>query len=96
MTLKVSYIQSGLGRNVSLSRRFACFQFDYPSLKSQFAAAGLSPYNNLWWHVHDFTPVEGARNWSLLGEMYKVHDFLPLPSTDKFKNLEITTDRVRR
>ena len=59
---------------MSLPRRFACFQFDYPSLKSQFAAAGLSPYNNLWWHIHDFTPVEGARNWSLLGEMYKVHD----------------------
>jgi protein XRP2 len=46
--------------------RFACFQFWYPELRNQFRSAGLSPFNNLWWNIHDFTPGEGSENWSLL------------------------------
>ena len=56
--------------------RFGCFQVYYPELQKQFEAAELSPYNNLWWNIHDFTPCGDEKNWSLLGECYKVQDFL--------------------
>ena len=45
-------------------------------MEKQFEAAELSPYNNLWWNVHDFTPCGDETNWKLLGECYKVQDFL--------------------
>ena len=57
----------------TLNFRFGCFQLSYPGLEEQFSKACLSPFNNLWWNVHDFTPVEGGRNWSLIGECYKVY-----------------------
>jgi len=37
-----------------------------------FANLGLSPFDNLWWNIHDFTPSEEGQNWSLMGECYKV------------------------
>ena len=52
--------------------RFSCFQYYYPELENQFVQAGLSPYNNFWWNIHDFTPVTGQKNWSVLGGCYKV------------------------
>ena len=52
--------------------RFSCFQYNYPELEDHFIQANLSPYNNFWWNVHDFTPVPGQKNWSILGGMYKV------------------------
>ena len=73
LPLPVNPVPRSTEQQLSSSRhRFACFQFSYPSLGAQFAAAGLSPHNNLWWNVHDFTPVDCGRNWSLLGECYKV------------------------
>jgi hypothetical protein len=29
-------------------------------------AAGLSPFNNHWWHVHDFTPSDAGANWEII------------------------------
>ena len=29
-------------------------------------AAGLSPFNNNWWNVHDFTPTDAGANWEVL------------------------------
>ncbi len=52
--------------------KFACLQYSYALLRAHFKSSGLSPFNNLWWNIHDFTPVEGEKNWSLLGELYKV------------------------
>ena len=41
-----------------------------PSIVSdQFAAAGLSVYNNNWSNIYDFTPAAGERTWSLLPEV---------------------------
>ena len=59
--------------------RFGCFQYWYPDLEEQMKKAEVTPWNNNWWNVHDFSPVEGGKNWSKLGQMFKVHDFLPLP-----------------
>jgi hypothetical protein len=49
--------------------RLGCFQFNYFSLKSQFVAAGLSPWNNGWSNVHDFHKSSGAKNWEFLAEV---------------------------
>jgi hypothetical protein len=35
--------------------------------------------------VHDFTPVEGGRNWNKLGTIFKIQDFLPLPEDAALK-----------
>jgi len=32
----------------------------------QFSNAGLSVFNNNWSHIHDFTPVQNERNFTLL------------------------------
>ena len=62
--------------------KFACFQAFYNELEDQFTKAELSPYNNLWWNIHDFTPntTGDGPNWSILGEMYKVSDFIEAPT----------------
>eukprot|EP00093_Oithona_nana_P006571 06571.XXX_150307_151858_1 [CDS] Oithona nana genome sequencing. len=72
------------------SIKFGCFQASYPELEQQFDKAELSPYNNLWWNIHDFTPntTGDGPNWSILGEFYKVQDFIDSPEnyTLKFDN----------
>jgi hypothetical protein len=50
-------------KNVS----FGCFSFAYLPLASQFVAAKLSPWDNRWSEVYDFTPnASGTKNFSLL------------------------------
>ena len=65
--------------------RFGCFQYWYSDLEGQMKKAEVTPWNNNWWNVHDFSPVEGGKNWSKLGQMFKVHDFLPLPEDASIK-----------
>ena len=36
------------------------------------AGEQVSPWNNHWWNIHDFSPVDGGTNWSRLGRMFKV------------------------
>ena len=36
--------------------------------------------------------MQGEQNWSLIGECYKVHDFINTPETDRFKDRSITMD----
>ena len=47
----------------------------------------LSPYNNMWWNIHDFTPnsTGDGINWSILGEMFKITDFMNLPENNNAK-----------
>ena len=73
--------------------RFACFQYNYTGLSGQLHAAELSPYNNLWYNVHDFTAVQGEKNWVLQGEIFKVQDFLPIPEMEQERKdkLKVTT-----
>lgn len=50
----------------SQNMAFACFDFNYFSLRGQMANAGLKPWNNKWWMVYDFNKNEEKPNWSLL------------------------------
>lgn len=72
--------------------RFGCFHYFYPELKDQFASSGLSAYNNNWSNIHDFSPVPGEENWSLIPEEVTVADILPNPDTENFSQMKISTE----
>ena len=76
------------------SIKFGCFQASYPELEHQFDKAELSPYNNLWWNIHDFTPntTGDGSNWSILGEFYKVQDFIDLETVNLPENYNLKFD----
>ncbi|MBN3299660.1 XRP2 protein, partial [Amia calva] len=79
----------------STGMKFGCFQYYYPDLAFHFKDAGLSIFNNNWSNVHDFTPVSGETNWSLLPEDAAVLDYVPLPDSDEFKSVRVSTDSGR-
>lgn len=72
--------------------RFGCFCYNYAPLEEQFKNACLSIFNNNWSNIHDFTPAEGERNWSLLPKDARIEDFFPLPSPEKLGDLQVMTD----
>ncbi|RVE74055.1 hypothetical protein OJAV_G00037640 [Oryzias javanicus] len=68
----------------------------YPELAFHFKDAGLSIFNNNWSNIHDFTPVSGENNWSLLLEASSVLDFVPLPDPESdFKSVRISAESSR-
>ncbi|XP_063956961.1 protein XRP2-like [Lytechinus pictus] len=67
----------------SIKMKFGCFQFYYPELYDQFKAAGLKAFSNTWSNIHDYTPVPGEENWTLLPEDLNVEEFLPLPKSEE-------------
>lgn len=77
----------------STGMKFGCFQYYYPELEDQFHKADLSIYNNNWSSVHDFTPVPGETNYSLLPEEIKIEDRVPLPTTEPFCKLRISVSK---
>ncbi|XP_027883547.1 protein XRP2 [Xiphophorus couchianus] len=80
----------------STGMKFGCFQYYYPELAFHFKDAGLSIFNNNWSNIHDFTPVSGENNWSLLPEDAKVADFVPAPDPESdFKSVRISTEAAR-
>ena len=63
--------------------------------KKEFKDAGLSIFNNTWSNIHDFTPVSGELNWSLLPENAAVHHHVPLPTTKELQAVRISTEANR-
>ncbi|KAI1885108.1 hypothetical protein AGOR_G00216790 [Albula goreensis] len=83
-------IESSTGMN------FGCFQYYYPDLAFHFKDAGLSIFNNNWSNVHDFTPVSGETNWSLLPVDAAVLEYVPVPDSEsEFKSVRVLTDASR-
>ncbi|CAH1785725.1 unnamed protein product [Owenia fusiformis] len=76
----------------STGMKFASFQFSYPQLEDQFKSSQISIYNNNWSSIHDFTPVDGENNHSLLPEDAKVEDYIPIPTIEHFQNMQLSTD----
>lgn len=80
----------------STGMKFGCFQYYYPELAFHFKDAGLSIFNNNWSNIHDFTPVSGETNWSLMPEDSPVLDFVPAPDPESdFKSVRVSTDPAR-
>jgi protein XRP2 len=65
----------------STRMRFSCFQYHYPQLEEQFRQSGLSIFNNNWSNVHDFTPVQDEKNFSLLAPGGNLADYVPMPDS---------------
>ncbi|XP_023656730.1 protein XRP2 [Paramormyrops kingsleyae] len=77
----------------STGMKFGCFQYYYPELAFHFKDAGLSIFNNNWSNIHDFTPVSGETNWSLLPEDAMVLDYVPAPDADsEFRSVRVSSD----
>ncbi|KAE8625678.1 hypothetical protein XENTR_v10006360 [Xenopus tropicalis] len=76
----------------STGMKFGCFQYYYPELALQFKEAGLSIFNNTWSNIHDFTPVAGETNWSLLPPDSVIQDFIPLPDSEELKCVRVSAD----
>ncbi|XP_064183094.1 protein XRP2 [Anguilla rostrata] len=80
----------------STGMKFGCYQYYYPELAFHFKDAGLSIFNNNWSNVHDFTPVSGETNWSLLPEDTAVLDYVPAPDQEsEFKGIRVSADGSR-
>lgn len=79
----------------STNIKFGCFQWYYPELAFQFKDAGLSIFNNNWSNIHDFTPVSGELNWSLLPENAVIHNYVPLPTANELQAVRISTEANR-
>ncbi|XP_075901415.1 protein XRP2 [Nelusetta ayraudi] len=80
----------------STGMKFGCFQYFYPDLGFHFKDAGLSIFNNNWSNIHDFTPVSGENNWSLLPETSAVLDFVPAPDAEsEFKSVRVSGEPAR-
>ncbi|KAJ8247002.1 hypothetical protein GJAV_G00257650 [Gymnothorax javanicus] len=80
----------------STGMKFGCYQYYYPELGFHFKDAGLSIFNNNWSNIHDFTPVSGETNWSLLPEDAEVFDFVPPPDPEsEFKSIRVSADTNR-
>lgn len=75
----------------STGMKFGCFQYAYPELRDQFKKSGLSLFNNNWSNIHDFTPVPGETNWSVLPENIAIENYVPFPS-EEFFSVKISTD----
>ena len=58
----------------------------------QFKKAGLSIFCSNWFNIHDFTPVDGENNWSLLSEGVTVQSYVPNPANDDYSAVKISTD----
>ncbi|XP_017335897.1 protein XRP2 [Ictalurus punctatus] len=80
----------------STGMKFGCFQYYYPELAFHFKDAGLSIFNNNWSNIHDFTPVSGETNWSLLAEDAAVSEHVPLPDPEsEFKSVRVSAEKNR-
>lgn len=78
----------------SSGMKFACYQYHYPELKMQFKMAGLSVFSNNWGTIHDFSQDPDEQHYSLLPEESKVEDYIPLPSTEQFESVTISTTQA--
>ncbi|KAK3101591.1 hypothetical protein FSP39_004691 [Pinctada imbricata] len=78
----------------SSGMKFACFQYHYPQLEGQFKSAGLSVFSNTWGTIHDFDQDPSEQHYSNLPEGSKVEDFIPLPQTEDFSSMVISTSEA--
>ncbi|XP_067934750.1 protein XRP2-like [Watersipora subatra] len=70
--------------------KFGCFQFQYPLLLEHLRAAGLSPFNNNWNNIHDFTPVPGENNYAFIKRSTALTEYLPLPTTEPLNSVGLS------
>ena len=55
----------------------------------------MIPWNNHWWNIHDFSPVEGGSNWARLGQMFKVSNLKSAKNSTTIKYKKNTQGEER-
>ena len=76
---------------MSAGMKFGCFQLFYPEIEEQFKNAGLSVFNNLWYKIHDFTPLEHDCNWLTCDVQSRC---LPDDLGDEFSSIVLSNDQT--
>lgn len=72
--------------------KFGCFTVNYEKLSDHCKSAGISPWNNNWGNIHDFTSISDGKNYSLMNKDENVFQHLSLPNDPSASNLKITDD----
>jgi protein XRP2 len=70
--------------------KFGCLSLNYDKLADQCKSAGISPWNNNWGNIHDFTTIPGGKNYSLLDKDDNVFKHLSIPADPSVSSLHIT------
>ena len=78
---------------VSSGMKFGCFQLSYMEIEEQLKNAGLSVFNNSWYNIHDFTPLEHGCNWSIIKSQARKH--LPDSLGDEFSSIDVSYDTTK-
>ena len=68
--------------------KFACLTLNYEQLSEQYRTAGISPWNNNWGNIHDFTKIPDMKNYSLFNEVKRKSKKSDFVSTHDFLTLE--------
>lgn len=71
--------------------KFGCIQYHYPQMKLHLAAAGLSLFNNSWFKIHDFTPVPGECNYTLLERVDSMEKYFQQPKLSPMNAVPVST-----
>ncbi|CAF1110038.1 unnamed protein product [Rotaria magnacalcarata] len=69
--------------------KFGCLTFNYDKLSEQYKSAGISPWNNTWGNIHDFTSIPDSSNFSLLNANEHVFKHLPIPTDPSCSHLNV-------
>jgi len=78
----------------STNMQFACFDFNYFSLRQQLEKADLKLWNNKWWQIHDFNKNSDSSNWGVFPQQ-EASKLLRLEACDGFISAdEAVMDRV--
>ncbi|CAM4935329.1 unnamed protein product [Rotaria socialis] len=69
--------------------KFGCLTFNYDKLSEQYKSADISPWNNTWGNIHDFTSIPDSSNFSLLNANEHVFKHLPIPTDPSCSHLNV-------
>lgn len=76
----------------SYNIKFGCLTLNYQQLAEQYKSADISPWNNNWGNIYDFTTIPDGKNYSLLDRSENVFKHLPVPSDPSCSHLNIKDD----
>ncbi|CAF0961872.1 unnamed protein product [Didymodactylos carnosus] len=72
--------------------RFGCLTYFYEKLVEHYVSAGISPYNNNWSNIHDFTKIPDDKNYSLMDDTDTVFKYIPAPIDPSCSHLNISNN----
>lgn len=68
----------------SSSMKFGCVSVNYNGLTDHLKKAKISPFNNNWNNIYDFSPISGESNYTFLNKDQNQDKYIPLPTDETF------------